>query len=128
MNTLFGLTLNKVRSLWLHTKRAVRAALGMGTAVGVNITNDSRTKYFKWGKHIEVQGMWRWSTSSTTFNTKLWYSDWFAPKQVLRIGRLHWRLNQNLVNDQFCTRKEYYSGMVKLLPYIELYYNRKEAK
>ena len=128
MNTLFGLTLNKVRSIRLHIKRAVQSALGMGTAVGVNCCSDSRTKYFRWGKHIEVQGLWRWSASSTTFNTKLWSSDFFAPKQVLRIGRLHWRLNQRRVCDQFGTRDEYYSGMVKLLPYIELYYNRKETK
>ena len=65
----------------------------------------------------------------TTYNPKHWGSDFSGPVYALRIGRLYWRLNMsheyNKRTNMYGQRNAHVHKLVKLVPFMELYYRRR---
>ena len=149
MDTIVTVIKRKTSSSWLMFKRNLRSFIGLKKGAGCSIRGKERRISWEWIKvangaryysnwhyshFIEAHGLYSWSTGKTSYNPKDWCGDWSAPVFALRIGRLYWRLN---MQHEFNQRTNMYgdsvtsagSRLMKLpVPFISLYYRRKESK
>ena len=146
MDTIVTVVQRNLRSSWLNFKRNLKSFIGLSHGYGVELRTDVRAITWTWIKwsngcryyandrhhcFIEAHGELNGRMGKTTYNPKHWGSDYSGPVYALRIGRLYWRLN---MHHEFNQRTNMYGGrnaaahrLVKLVPFMDLYYRRSES-
>ena len=145
MDTIVTVVQRNLRSSWLNFKRKLKSLIGLSHGYGVELPGDCRSISWTWIKwsngcryygndrhhcFVEAHGELNRRMGKTTYNPKHWGSDFSGPVYALRIGRLYWRLN---MEHEYNQRTNMYGGrnaaahkLVKLVPFMDLYYRRRQ--